>query len=47
MTDTVASDRPRGGHLRRVYAMLIKELLQLKRDRVTLATMRISNMGVS
>lgn len=39
MTDTVAGDPPRGGHLRRIYAMLIKELLQLKRDRVTLATM--------
>jgi ABC-2 type transport system permease protein len=29
----------RGGFWRRVGAMLIKELLQLRRDRVTLATM--------
>ena len=29
----------RGGFWRRIGAMLIKELLQLRRDRVTLATM--------
>jgi ABC-2 type transport system permease protein len=36
--DRINEDR-RGGFLRRAGAMLLKELLQLRRDRVTLATM--------
>ncbi|ALK09995.1 ABC transporter permease [Blastochloris viridis] len=39
MTSTNTSDRRRGGFLRRVFAMVVKELLQLRRDRITLATM--------
>ena len=41
MSDTTAPplvDR-RGGFLRRVGAMLLKEFLQLRRDRITFATM--------
>ncbi len=34
-----ASDVQRGGALLRIWAMLIKEFIQLRRDRVTLATM--------
>src|SRR3954468_18393025 len=35
----VAPEQRRGGFLRRAGAMLLKEFLQLRRDRITLATM--------
>jgi ABC-2 type transport system permease protein len=39
MTATDSVDQRRGGFVRRVFAMVVKELLQLRRDRITLATM--------
>lgn len=36
-TDAAADDNPRHGFWRRTYAMLVKEFIQLKRDRVSFA----------